>query len=225
MHHPHTTQTLFQSRTSFPPGNIRASFPILHKPVLSKNCKVTRACYINPGNTNPIYQSSSSIKPVGANPSDDASTTISPSNKSSTAIKDVVTSESSTSVGDLVKSPTDDSASYDSPVTVKGTLLNPIKDVVMSPDNESSTSVTPRIMSGPLTFRSMFRSNKDENYSTVYAVVTVNITSSINDNFDDWIGKTLKLEIVPAELDPSMFLLQRFYTFRYIVLGNTNSIL
>ncbi|KAM7528888.1 hypothetical protein LguiB_032298 [Lonicera macranthoides] len=202
-HHPYTTQTLVQSRTSFLPSNIRASFPILHKPVCSKICKIARACYINPSNTNPIYESSTNIKPVGAIPSDDASTTIGPSNKSSTAIKDVVTSESSTSMGDLVKNPANDSPSYESPVTIKGTLLNPTKDVVMSPDNESSTGVTPRIMNGPpLTFRSMFRSNKNENYSTVNAVVTVKITSSINDNIDDWIGKTLKLEIVAAELDP-----------------------
>ncbi|KAM7528894.1 hypothetical protein LguiB_032304 [Lonicera macranthoides] len=84
----------------------------------------------------------------------------------------------------------------------------PMKDVVMSPDDESSTSVTPRIVSGPLAFRSMFRSIKGENYSTVNAEVTVNISSIIEkieewtDKVEDWFGKTLKLEIVPAELDP-----------------------
>ncbi|KAM7528889.1 hypothetical protein LguiB_032299 [Lonicera macranthoides] len=77
----------------------------------------------------------------------------------------------------------------------------PMKDVVMSPDDESSTSVTPRIVSG-LAFRSMFRSIKGENYSTVNAEVTMNLTSPFYDTIDDWRGKTPKLEIVPAELDP-----------------------
>ncbi|KAM7528892.1 hypothetical protein LguiB_032302 [Lonicera macranthoides] len=68
----------------------------------------------------------------------------------------------------------------------------PMKDVVMSPDDESSTRA----------FRSMFRSIKGENYSTVNAKVTMNLTSPFSDTIDDWIGKTPKLEIVPAELDP-----------------------